>query len=74
MKPHMYLLNKDWEPTIVYLDEMKEGREKDYKTLTDYRDWRTRRRRKDWKIIKWPNYEAPNLLPIIKKYHDLQNC
>lgn len=34
MKPHMYLLNKDWEPTIVYLDEMKEGREKDYKTLS----------------------------------------
>jgi len=33
MKPHMYLLNKDWEPTIVYLEEMKEGREKDYKTL-----------------------------------------
>ena len=34
MKPHMYLLNKDWEPTIVYLDDMKEGREKDYKTLS----------------------------------------
>ena len=34
MKPHMYLLNKDWEPTIVYLEEMKEGREKDYKTLS----------------------------------------
>ena len=30
----MYLLNKDWEPTIVYLDDMKEGREKDYKTLS----------------------------------------
>ena len=25
MKPHMYLLNKDWEPTIVYPEEMKEG-------------------------------------------------
>lgn len=25
--------------------------------------------KEDWKIIKWPNYEAPNLLPIIKKYH-----
>ena len=34
MKPHMYLLNKDWEPTIVYPQEMKEGREKDYKTLS----------------------------------------
>ena len=34
MKPHMYLLNKDWEPTIVYPEEMKEGREKDYKTLS----------------------------------------
>jgi hypothetical protein len=36
MKPHMYLLNKDWEPTIVYLDEMKEGREADYKTLSGW--------------------------------------
>ena len=36
MKPHMYLLNKDWEPTIVYLDVMKEGREKDYKTLSGW--------------------------------------
>jgi len=36
MKPHMYLLNKNWEPTIVYLDEMKEGREKDYKTLSGW--------------------------------------
>lgn len=36
MKPHMYLLNKYWEPTIVYLDEMKEGREKDYKTLSGW--------------------------------------
>lgn len=36
MKPHMYLLNKDWEPTIVYLDEVKEGREKDYKTLSGW--------------------------------------
>ena len=34
MKPHMYLLNKDWEPTIVYPELMKEGREKDYKTLS----------------------------------------
>lgn len=33
MKQHMYLLNKDWEPTIVYPEEMKEWREKDYKTL-----------------------------------------
>ena len=36
MKPHMYLLNKDWEPTIVYLEEMKEAREKDYKTLSGW--------------------------------------
>jgi len=36
MKPHMYLLNKDWEPTIVYPEEMKEGREKDYKTLSGW--------------------------------------
>jgi len=36
MKPHMYLLNNDWEPTIVYLEEMKEGREKDYKTLSGW--------------------------------------
>lgn len=36
MKPHMYLLNQDWEPTIVYLDEMKEGREKDYQTLSGW--------------------------------------
>ena len=35
-KPHMYLLNKDWEPTIVYPEEMKEGREKDYKTLSGW--------------------------------------
>lgn len=34
---------------------------------------KSKERREDWKIIKWPNYEAPNLLPIIKKYHDLQN-
>lgn len=33
MKLHHYLLNKDWEPTIVYPELMKEGREKDYKTL-----------------------------------------
>ena len=36
MKPHMYLLNKYWEPTIVYPEEMKEGREKDYKTLSGW--------------------------------------
>lgn len=36
MKPHMYVLNKEWEPTIVYLEEMKEGREKDYKTLSGW--------------------------------------
>ena len=35
---------------------------------------KSKERKEDWKIIKWPNYEAPNLLPIIKKYHDLQNC
>jgi len=34
MKLHHYLLNKDWEPTIVYPELMKEGREKDYKTLS----------------------------------------
>ena len=34
---------------------------------------KSKERREDWKIIKWPNYEAPILLPIIKKYHDLQN-
>lgn len=34
---------------------------------------KSKERREDWKIIKWPNYEAPNLLPIIKKYYDLQN-
>jgi hypothetical protein len=34
---------------------------------------KSKERREDWKIIKWPNYEAPNLLPIIKKYHDLYN-
>lgn len=33
MKLHHYLLNKDWEPTIVYPELMMEGREKDYKTL-----------------------------------------
>ena len=32
---------------------------------------KSKERREDWKIIKWPNYEAPILLPIIKKYHDL---
>ena len=36
MKPHMYVLNKEWEPTIVYLEEMKEGREADYKTLSGW--------------------------------------
>ena len=36
MKPHMYLLNKEWEATIVYLEEMKEGREVDYKTLSGW--------------------------------------
>jgi len=36
MKPHMYLLNKNWEPTIVYPEEMMEGREKDYKTLSGW--------------------------------------
>lgn len=32
---------------------------------------KSKERREDWKIIKWPNYKDPNLLPIIKKYHDL---
>ena len=36
MKPHMYVLNKEWQPTIVYLEEMKEGREVDYKTLSGW--------------------------------------
>ena len=36
MKPHMYVLNKEWEATIVYPQEMKEGREKDYKTLSGW--------------------------------------
>lgn len=26
-------------------------------------------KREDWKIIKWPDYIPPNLLPIIQKYH-----
>lgn len=33
MKPHMYLLNKEWQPTIVYLEEVAEGREKNFTTL-----------------------------------------
>lgn len=39
MKPHMYVLNKEWQATIVYPQEMKEGREKDYCTLsgTDFK-------------------------------------
>ena len=36
MKPHHYLLNKDWEPTIVYPELMKEGREADYRTLSGW--------------------------------------
>lgn len=40
MRDYMYLLNKEWQPTIVYLDELKEWREKDYKTLSGTNlDW-----------------------------------
>jgi hypothetical protein len=34
MRAHHYLLNKEWQPTIVYPESMNEGREKDYKTLS----------------------------------------
>lgn len=74
MKPHMYLLNKDWEPTIVYLDEMKEGREKDYKTLSGWSltgekeeekivevDPSLEKAHEDYKSIFWKN------VPVNKK-------
>ena len=41
MKPHMYLLNKYWEPTIVYPEEMKEGPYRDWETLRDWETWET---------------------------------
>ena len=34
MKPHMYVLNKEWQPTIVYLEEVPAGREKNYTKLS----------------------------------------
>ena len=34
MKPHMYVLNKEWQPTIVYLEEVSAGREKNYTKLS----------------------------------------
>ena len=59
MKPHMYLLNKDWEPTIVYLEEMKEGREKDYKTLSG------------WSLTGEPEKEAiVEVDPSLEKAHE----
>ena len=59
MKPHMYLLNKDWEPTIVYPEEMKEGREKDYKTLS----W--------WSLTGEPEEEKTEKVdPSLEKAHD----
>jgi len=74
MKPHMYLLNKDWEPTIVYPEEMKEGREKDYKTLSGWSltgeseeekivevDPSLEKAHEDYKSIFWKN------VPVNKK-------
>lgn len=59
MKPHMYLLNKDWEPTIVYLDEVKEGREKDYKTLSG------------WSLTGEPEEEVVEKVdPSLEKAHE----
>lgn len=60
MKPHMYLLNKDWEPTIVYPDEMKEGREKDYKTLSG------------WSLTgeEEPKEEVKEVDPSLEKAHE----
>lgn len=58
MKPHMYLLNKDWEPTIVYLEEMKEGREKDYKTLSG------------WSLTGEPEEEVVEVDPSLEKAHE----
>lgn len=34
MKPHMYVLNKEWQPTIVYLEEVSAGRERNYTKLS----------------------------------------
>lgn len=40
MRDHMYLLNKEWQPTIVYTDWLPEGRQKNYKTLSGTNlDW-----------------------------------
>ena len=74
MKPHMYVLNKEWEPTIVYLEEMKEGREKDYKTLSGWSltgeeqkeevkevDPSIEKAHEDYKSIFWKN------VPVNKK-------
>lgn len=57
------------ESSHYYIDCFKECREEVKRSNRT----KSKERREDWKIIKWPNYEAPNLLPIIKKYHDLQN-
>lgn len=56
----MYLLNKDWEPTIVYPDEMKEGREKDYKTLSG------------WSLTgeEEPKEEVKEVDPSLEKAHE----
>lgn len=60
MKPHMYVLNKEWQPTIVYLDEMKEGREKDYKTLSG------------WSLTgeEEPKEEVKEVDPSLEKAHE----
>lgn len=60
MRPHMYVLNKEWEPTIVYLEEMKEGREADYKTLSG------------WSLTgEEPKEEVKELVdPSIEKAHE----
>lgn len=56
------------ESSHYYVECFKECREEVKRSNRT----KSKERREDWKIIKWPNYEAPNLLPIIKKYHDLQ--
>lgn len=58
MKPHMYLLNKEWQPTIIYLEEMKEGREKDYKTLSG------------WSLTGEPEEEVVEVDPSLEKAHE----
>lgn len=60
MKPHMYVLNKEWQPTIVYLEEMKEGREADYKTLSG------------WSLTgEEPKEEVKEVVdPSLEKIHD----